>query len=205
MMNTEYKVYIYAFLSRVMSDMPDTRFISDLKNNSDLLETIGQDTTDWILSHNEETLKNELNADFSSLFLLHSQPIESFILDAKNESLVGLQNPVMLFYFQHGFEINMDQTQLMAPDHLSLEFAFMQTLVQRDEKKVQFEFLDQHLMNWVIPFMLGMKSSASTPFYRDICDLIAEFLSSEYDYLKTLELSNFQEDTHEKKQNSERN
>jgi TorA maturation chaperone TorD len=188
-----------------MSDMPDTRFISDLKNNSDLLETIGQDTTDWILSHNEETLKNELNADFSSLFLLHSQPIESFILDAKNESLVGLQNPVMLFYFQHGFEINMDQTQLMAPDHLSLEFAFMQTLVQRDEKKVQFEFLDQHLMNWVIPFMLGMKSSASTPFYRDICDLIAEFLSSEYDYLKTLELSNFQEDTHEKKQNSERN
>ncbi|MEW5831834.1 MAG: molecular chaperone TorD family protein [Campylobacterota bacterium] len=182
-MNNEYRLYIYAFLSRVMSDIPDRRFIHDLKNNDPLLEIIGEETKEWVQSNDGETLYEAMNIDYTSMFILNTQPVESFVLDAKNETLVGLQNPVMAFYFTHGFEVNMDQTQIMAPDHLSIEFAFMQTLVYRDEKAPQLEFLEQHLFPWVVPYMMGMKNMADTPFYRDICDFVVEFLSADYEYL----------------------
>lgn len=182
-MNNQYRRTIYAFLSRVMSDIPDRRFITDLKNNQQLLEVIGEETQAWFNAMSDEDLHEALNTDYTSMFLLNAQPVESFVLDAKNETLVGLQNPVMAFYFTHGFELNMDQTELMAPDHLSIELAFMQTLVHRNEIQAQIQFLDEHLFMWVIPYMLGMKNMADTPFYRDICDFMVEFLASDYEFL----------------------
>jgi len=182
-MNQEYRLYIYAFLSRVMSDIPDRRFISDLKSNDNLLEVIGEETKEWIINTDIEALYDLMNTDYTSMYIINTQPVESFILDAKNETLVGLQNPVMAFYFTHGFEVNMNQTEIMAPDHLSIELAFMQTLVYRNEVNPQFEFMDQHIMNWVVPYMMGMRSMATTPFYRDICDFMVEFLVADYEFL----------------------
>jgi TorA maturation chaperone TorD len=182
-MDNDYRLFIYAFLSRVMSDIPDARFVRDLKANSDLLNVIGEESVKWFGENDDETLLDALNTDYSSMFILNTQPVESFVLDAKNETLVGLQNPVMAFYFNHGFEVNMDQTNIMAPDHLSIEFAFMQTLIYRNEMPPQLSFLNEHLMNWVIPYMMGMKSMAQTPFYRDICDFVVEFLTADYEYL----------------------
>lgn len=182
-MDNEYRLYIYAFLSRVMSDMPDARFIKDLKANDALLDIIGEESVQWFAQNDDEVLLEELNSDFSSMFILNTQPVESFVLDAKNETLVGLQNPVMAFYFNHGFEVNMDQTNIMAPDHLSIEFAFMQTLIYRKELSPQFSFLKEHLMNWVVPYMMGMKSMAQTPFYKNMCDFIIEFLVADYEAL----------------------
>lgn len=183
-MNNEYRLYIYAFLSRVMSDIADRRFISDLKNNVDLLEIIGEETKDYILSNDIEKIYDELNIDYTSMYILNTQPVESFILDAKNETLVGLQNPVMSFYFTHGFEVSMDQTHIMAPDHLSIEFAFMQTLVYKNDLKSQYEFLSEHIIGWVIPYMMGMRSMALTPFYKDMCDFVIEFITSDYQFLQ---------------------
>jgi TorA maturation chaperone TorD len=182
-MNNEYRLYIYAFLSRVMSDIADARFLKDLKNNPELMDLIGEESKTWLVKNDDQTILDALNSDFTSMFILNTQPIESFVLDAKNEALVGLQNPVMAFYFNHGFELNMDQTELMAPDHLSIELAFMQTLVYRDEKAPQLEFLNEHLIGWVIPYMMGMKSMAVTPFYRDICDFMIEFLTADYELM----------------------
>jgi len=136
-----------------------------------------------------EEILDELNTDFTSMFILNTQPVESFVLDAKNESLVGLQNPVMAFYFNHGYEVNMDQTTIVAPDHLSIEFAFMQSLIYRDESEPQKEFMKEHLISWVIPYMLGMKSMAQTPFYKDMCDFIVEFLAADYEMLNQEETS----------------
>lgn len=185
-MNEEYRLYIYAFLSRVMSDIPDAAFIKDLRNNQELLQMIGEETTAWFEASEDSAIYDALNSDFTSMFIINTQPIESFVLDAKNESLVGLQNPVMAFYYNHGFEVDMNQTEIMAPDHLSIELAFMQTLIYRNETAPQFEFIDQHLMNWVIPYMMGMKVMASTPFYREVCDFLSEFLVADYAHLKAV-------------------
>ena len=184
-MNEQYRTTIYAFLSRAMSDIAGKQFIQDLQINKELLEILGEASVEWFKKENIETIYEELNADYSSLFILNAQPIESFVLDAKNETLVGLQNPVMAFYFKHGFELNMDQTDLMAPDHLGIELAFMQTLVHRKEYAAQESFLKEHLLVWVVPYMLGMKAMATTPFYKDLCDFMVEFLVADYDYLRS--------------------
>jgi TorA maturation chaperone TorD len=179
------RVFIYAFLSRVFTDILDRGFIEELSQNSELLSLLGSDTENWFKFGNIEEIESELNVDFSSLFILHTQPIESFVLDAKQEALVGLQNPVMLFYFQNGFEIDMNQTHIIAPDHLGIEFGFMQTVAFRGEVEPQKEFLQNHLLKWVIPYLLGMKSMASTPFYRELFDFTIEFLLSDYSHLKS--------------------
>ncbi len=182
-MDQDYRLYIYAFLSRIMSDVPDERFIKDLRANRDLLETIGEETVAWFNTQDDHVILDALNMDFSTMFVINTQPVESFVLDAKNETLVGLQNPAMAYYFKHGFEVNMDQTNIMAPDHLAIELAFMQTLVYRNETAPQKEFLQEHLISWVVPYMYGMISMASTPFYRDMCSFIIEFLTAEYDMM----------------------
>jgi len=188
-MDKEYRLYMYAFLSRTMADSADKRYVSDLRNNRDFLELLGESTVAYFDEKSDEVILDELNEDFSSMFVINTQAVESFVLDAKNETLVGLQNPVMNFYYKHGFELNMDQTELMAPDHLSIEFAFMQTLIFRNEPQAQADFLKEHLFNWVVPYMMGMKSMALTPFYSDICDFIVEFLVADYEYCTTLEKS----------------
>jgi TorA maturation chaperone TorD len=175
-----------------MSSTVDKRFIKDLRQNRDLLEILGESTTKYFDENSDESLLDALNEDFSSMFVINTQAVESFVLDAKNETLVGLQNPVMNFYYSHGFELNMEQTELMAPDHLSIELAFMQTLIFRDEKKPQLEFLQEHLMRWVVPYMIGMKSMVITPFYRDLCDFMAEFIVADFEYCSSLA-----ENTHE--------
>ena len=180
MENKQQRVFIYAFLSRVFTDVLDRNFIEDLLKNEELLDLIGKETKNWFKFTDLEKIEEELNIDFSSMFLLHTQPIESFVLDAKHEALVGLQNPVMAFYFQNGFEINMQQTDILAPDHLGIELGFMQAIVFRDEIKTQREFLEKHLLKWVIPYLFGMKSMAITPFYRELFDFMIEFLASDY-------------------------
>lgn len=180
-MDKEYRLYIYAFLSRTMADVPDKSYIKDLRNNSELLELLGEETKEWFTQKSDAEIFDALNEDYSSMFVINTQPVESFVLDAKNETLVGLQNPVMNFYYKNGFELNMDQSELMAPDHLSIELAFMQTLIYREERAPQYEFLKQHLFVWVIPYMVGMKSMAATPFFRDLCDFMVEFLVADYE------------------------
>lgn len=180
-MNKEYRLYIYAFLSRTMANTTDKNYVRDLRKNRDLLELLGEDTLAWFEQKSDEEILEALNEDFSSMFVINTQAVESFVLDAKNETLVGLQNPVMNFYYKNGFELNMDQSELMAPDHLSIELAFMQTLIYRDEKKPQLQFLQEHLFVWVVPYMIGMKEMATTPFYKDICDFMVEFIVADYE------------------------
>lgn len=188
-MQNNYRILIYAFLSRFFTTQIDESFYKELKKNKDLLATIGVNSFNWVDTISDQEALKQLNVDFTSMFEINTQPVESFVLDAKQESLVGLQNPVMQFYFNHGYDVNMNQTKVMAPDHISIEFAFMQALVQRDEKQVQLEFLTKHLGLWAVPYFMGMKSMATTPIYEEICDFIVEFLVADIDSLSA-ELAN---------------
>jgi TorA maturation chaperone TorD len=177
------RVYIYAFLSRVYANVPDNKLVLDLLQTKELLEMISSEALLWFENSDIDTLEEELNIDFSSLFLMNSLPIESSILDDKEEVLIGLQNPVMQFYFSHGYDLNLIPSKVQAPDHISIECGFMQNLIQKDEIKVQATFLENHLLTWAPIYFLSLKEMAKTPFFRDLCDFTAEFLISDYDYL----------------------
>lgn len=181
--NNQVRVFIYAMLSRVYSDILDEKFLRDLMENDSFLELLGEDTKEYFKNSTLETILEQTNIDFTSIFLMNAQPIESSVLDNKSEVLVGLQNPVMQFYYQHGYNINLLNTQIQTPDHIAIEFGFMQNLVSQENFKIQRKFLKKHLLEWVPQYLIGCKSIAQSPFYKDLFDFTVEFLISDYDML----------------------
>ncbi|WP_263833356.1 TorD/DmsD family molecular chaperone [Sulfurospirillum oryzae] len=182
-MNAKNRAQMYAFLSKMFATVLDEKLIGELKNDRAILELVLDDEVEWFVTTPLSELEEALNVDFSSLFLMHSLPIESSILDDKEEVLVGLQNPVMQFYFEHGYELNLTKSELQAPDHLSLECAFMQNLILKNEVEAQRAFLQKHLLNWAPMYLLGIANMAQTPFYRELCALGAEYIIADYEGL----------------------
>ncbi len=179
-MDQKTRVYIYAFLSRIFSEQIDKQLLSDLRGDDALLKTIGEEAFSYIRSKDEDTLLEELNIEYHSLFVMNNHPIESSVQDVKNEILVGLQNPVMQFYFQHGYEVNMDTSNLYVPDHLGMELGFMQNLILQNEKQAQLQFYKAHLLSWVPQFLIALKEMSANPFYRDICDFCIDFMLEDF-------------------------
>ncbi len=179
-MDNSVRAYIYAFLSRVFTKEIDAAFLQDMRSNEDVLKLIGIDSFNYVTNNKQSEVLEELNIDFHSLFHMNNHPYESAVLDSKNEIMVGLQNPVMQFYVNHGFDINLEYSELSIPDHIAIELGFMQKLVQQGQTQAQEEFLQNHLLQWAPPFMMGIKSMAITPLYKDLCDFTSDFLLNDY-------------------------
>ena len=170
-------------LSKFFSDVLDEKSLNELKSNSQIVELIGENTKEWFDNNTSELLLEEINIDFTTIFLMNAQPIESAVIDNKNDVLVGLQNPVVQFYFSHGYDVNMLNTHIQTPDHISIQFGFMQNIVMKEDIKTQKRFLKQHLLEWIPQYLLGCKTMAQTPFFKDLFDFTAEFLVADYDLL----------------------
>lgn len=182
-MDNNQRAFIYAFLSTVFGGNLSKKSIEDLKNNPDFLDLIGENAKRFFDENDIDTLDEELNIDFTSAFLVNSHPVESSIMDAKHQISTGLENPVMSFYIENGFDINLNGTNLLTPDHIAIELGFMQTLVLEEDKKTQKEFMKKHVLRWMVPFFIGAKSLVETPFYIDFLDFATEFLLSDYESL----------------------
>lgn len=180
---SEIRTYIYAMLSRLFSDVLDKKTLKDLSENESFLELLGESSRDFFKNNSLEEILEECNIDFTSIFLINAQPIESSVLDNKSEVLVGLQNPVMQFYYQHGYNINLLNTHIQTPDHIAIEFGFMQNLTQKESLKTQRRFLKKHLLEWVPQYLIGCRDIAQTPLYRELFDFTVEFLISDYEML----------------------
>lgn len=182
-MEHKQRAMMYAFLSRMFANVLDKKLLMELQEDDALLEMLLGEDKEWFQITPIEALEELLNVDFTSLFLMNSTPIESSVLDDKEEILVGLSNPVMQFYFEHGYTLRMKDSHLQTPDHLSIECAFMQNLVLKNEQEAQNRFLEKHLLAWAPPYLLGIKSMAQTPFYSSLCDFGAEFLVADFEML----------------------
>lgn len=179
-MENKVRAYIFAFLSRIYTSEINAKLLSDIQANDALLETIGDGAAAYIKSKETDILLEELNIEYNTLFLMNNHPIESSIQDVKNEILVGLQNPVMQFYFNHGYEINLENSFLHVPDHIAIEFGFMQKLVLQEDTTAQLKFYKEHLLTWIPQFLIGIKEMTKNPFYQDICDFTIDFLLEDY-------------------------
>ncbi len=182
-MDNTQRAFIYAFLSTVLGGNLSKNGIEDLKNNHDFLDLIGENAKKYFDENDIDTLDEELNIDYTSAFLVNSHPVESSVTDAKHQISTGLENPVMNFYLGHGFDVNLNNTTLLTPDHIAIELSFMQTLVLQEDIKVQKDFMRKHVVKWMIPFFIGAKSLVETPFYLDFLDFATEFLLSDYEQI----------------------
>jgi TorA maturation chaperone TorD len=103
------------------------------------------------------------------------QPIESLYTG----QMVSEHTDIRSVYAAAG--LGLDDTYDVAPDHLSLEFLFMSYLIENGKREMEQKFLEQHLINWVPYYCEEVMKKSQTIFYREIAEIVKDFLISESD------------------------
>ena len=200
---TQARINMYGLLSRLLIEEIDFYTLEKIKENKDLLDLFPK-TKEWELFREKDPQKlieEELNVDFTTIFILNAYPYESVFMNDEGYINPTITNPALIFYREHGYSIDLNETRALSPDHLAIEMEFMMTLAQEELnaiakeneeeakklRKIQKEFLKEHLANWGTIYLLSARELAETPFYQDVCDLALEFILNDYEYLSELE------------------
>ncbi|WP_457640304.1 TorD/DmsD family molecular chaperone [Persephonella sp.] len=200
---TQARINMYGLLSRLLIEELDVETLNRIKNTPEFLELFPR-TKEWEKLHSKDTKKlieEDLNVDFTTVFLLNVYPYESVFMHDEGHIDPTATNQTFLFYREHGYSIDLNKTRALSPDHIAVEMEFMMTLAQEELKaiesgnekeihrlrNIQKQFLEEHLLNWGIVYLLAAKDMAETPFYQDLCELSLEFLLSDYEYLCELQ------------------
>lgn len=194
------RINMYGFISRLFMEEVDENLIQMIKSKPELLDLFPL-TKEWDLFFNKETkslIDEELNVDYTTIFLLNAYPYESVFMNDEGHINPTLTNPTLQFYLEHGYEIDLNKTRVLSPDHIAVEMEFMITLIneqlnaysmfnEEEEKKAltaQKEFMENHLLRWSTIYLLSAIDLAETPFYKDVCEMALEFLLSDYEYIE---------------------
>jgi TorA maturation chaperone TorD len=97
-----------------------------------------------------------------------------------DETTVAVQR----LYEEGGFELTEDFHE--PPDHVAAELEFLYALLFHESRAgsperlaLKKRFLDEHLGRWTGPFTDALRSASREPFYRQLADLTASFVSRE--------------------------
>lgn len=147
----------------------------------------------------EEFLK-ELKAEYSRLFVgpghVLAPPYESVYKTKNEDNKIGIVMgdstiAVKRFYQSAGLELSDDYKDL--PDHITLELHFMGHLCnleldsahegrkeeQESVHKMQVEFLNTHLGNWISDFSQAVSIATNSAFYRGVAKLTETWIEIE--------------------------
>ena len=134
-------------------------------------------------------VSSELNIEYNRLFVgpghLPSPPYESIYLTKNEENKDGLVMGDSTLdaknqYLSAGITLSEDFTDL--PDHIGVELDFMSWLCFQESSKLeneeyegvteivnkQFDFLTNHLDNWITPFTHAIIHSTNLDFYKGL-------------------------------------
>jgi len=199
MQEVQARINMYGLLSRLFIEEIDVDTLKKIKENPQLLDLFPK-TKQWRQFFEKEPQKlieEELNVDFTTVFLLNVYPYESVFMNDEGYIDPSVTNPALIFYREHGYSIDLNKTRALSPDHIAVEMEFMMTLVKEELdalkqgdtekvkklKEIQKKFLEEHLANWGVVYLLSAKDMAETPFYQDVCELALEFILSDYELL----------------------
>jgi TorA maturation chaperone TorD len=129
-------------------------------------------------SLDSEDGEEEIRNDFAGLLAYPGgkmPPLES-LFSAIGNTAVG---EVIGLYLEAGLTIEEDFQPM--PDHISLEFLFMSYLIETEKPELQREFFEGHIMTWVPDYCGKLKSGAKTLFYREIAQIVVDFLNGEHE------------------------
>lgn len=132
----------------------------------------------------------QIRMDFAGLFLrydLHLAPYESlynYPIGDKPKLWGKAAEDAQAFYSRAGLVID-EETNLM-PDHISSELLFMSYLIENGALETQKKFLEGHLVNWIPEYCGMIENHAGTMFYKEIANILKEFLLSEVEKFETI-------------------
>jgi len=201
------RINMYAFISRLLIEEVDENLLEKIKNNPDLLELF-PNTKEWEAFKTKsakELIYEDLNVDYTTVFILNAYPYESVFMNDEGHINPTPTNPTLQFYLEHGYEIDLNKTRVLSPDHIAVELEFMITLIQEQlkaysmndhegEKKalnLQKEFMENHILQWAPIYLMAARDMSETPFYYDVCQMALDFIMTDYEYiLEQLEAEN---------------
>jgi len=196
---------LYALISRLMLIEVDEDFLKTIEGDELIMELL-PNYRDWSKrkEHSRSKLISEyLNVDFTSLFLMHMVPYESFYVREDQMIESGGDNPVIELYNSLDFRVDLGKARIVSADHIGVELEFVYMLCNALDKAIEEEdregvcellnvqkgFLRDHLLQWSPMFLINMRRESRTPLYHDASELALEFLLSDYEYLtQTLEV-----------------
>jgi len=185
---TQARINMYGLLSRLLIEELDEETLRKIKETPEILDLF-PNTKEWQLFWEKEPkqlIEEDLNVDFTSIFILNVYPYESVFLNDEGYINPSITNPTLQFYLEHGYEIDLNKTRALSPDHLAVELEFMMNLIQeelnafaredyKEEKRylnLEKEFMEKHLLQWAPIYFMAARDMAETPFYYDLCSLL---------------------------------
>lgn len=197
--NAKSRSDIYGLLTLVFREEPSEAFINELRGPrlsrafSDMELELGGPFYNEPVS----TVADQLALEFSRLFIGPGQHIsahESIFteMDGGSGGLWGARTvEVKKFIESTGLDYASRYTGL--PDHVSVEFEFMQKLTNWESVKwiamdrksteyclsIQRMFLQQHILGWIPRFCDAVINQAEIPFYRELAELTKSVLELE--------------------------
>jgi len=197
--NASSRSHIYGLLATVFREEPSAALVEELRSPK-MKEVFGEmDIELGQEFHGASALlvADELAEEFTRLFLgpgRHISAHESIFaeVDGDSGSLWGATTvDVKKFIEATGLAYDPEYTGI--PDHVSVEFEFMQRMSAWEAEQwrqkhrgraeycadVQRRFLDRHLLRWLPQFMDAVIIEATVPFYRAMAELSKNFVQLE--------------------------
>ena len=133
---------------------------------------------------------DEVAADYQHLFGFNLFPYESIFLDSSGLSGGAISEAVQRICEGAGYTAGIAAT---SPDHLGAELSFMAFLaggeaeawdsnlaaVARQMEQRQRDFLQEHLLRWLLPLVLAVRQQEE-PFFTALANLTLDFVHSHY-------------------------
>ncbi len=194
------RINVYQFLARIYKKEITPEFLPLLRDPQVLgvLLDFGADLDDDFISMPADELIEDLAVEYTRLFLGPGQhiPANESIHHERNDADWGRYwgastVEVKKFIESAGLEYRTDYKDM--PDHISVEFEFMQKVIEkeRDEwkdgnveralycMKMEKKFIEEHIARWVPLFCKKIITAAKLPFYRDIARVTKDFVEFE--------------------------
>lgn len=191
---------VYGLLAMVYGKEITSDLLGQIKTPQFLgaLSVLEVEGIDSLMQKPEAELLEDLAVEYTRLFLgpgKHISPHESVHHqreDGQWGKLWGASTvEVKKFIEATGLSYTDDYKGM--PDHISVEFEFMQQLIIREEqawmdddrdkavacRQVEKKFIEEHLINWIPDFCEMVMQAAELPFYQAVAALTRSFIEFE--------------------------
>jgi len=135
----ENRIALYALISRLMITEVDEDFLNTIEKDEQML-ALFPNYKNWSKRKElsmKELIEQQYNVDYTSLFLMHLVPYESFYVRDDQMIDSGGGNPVIELYDALDFKVELEKARVVSGDHIGVELEFMYMLCTAQLKALE--------------------------------------------------------------------
>ena len=191
---------VYGLLANVFREEPSNALLSQLMapEFSGAMNALGLSLDDMFNNKPRDQLLEDLSIEYSRLFFgpgHHISPHESLHVKARfgEENEFWGASTVAVKKFMEGAGLQVAESFIGMPDHISAEFEFMQRLLEIEAdawndgdkdlganiQNIENRFFDEHLSQWVNQFCDKVIDATDNLFYRQFAEVTKHFIEFE--------------------------